>query len=214
LVAEEAEHEIEWINLVYRLFNPNDSALLTLGRHSFVREDGTRGHFLTVTTSIPIESGLTTTLNTDGRDVPLVVWTTHPAVATRIPYAVARRKLSDDPDLQAVATSFLNRPDDWTRTSKVVELVEVRCGGQIPKAWVSRRKRELLSWTANSFPEAGGTGRHARPDFRAPPKPMPLREGQQIARDVLSHWLGTALDEASLHIKPAAVSHDDDLDLC
>jgi hypothetical protein len=64
LVAEEAEREIERINLVYRLFNPNDSALLTLGPHSFVREDGTRSHFLTVTTSIPIESGLTTTLNT------------------------------------------------------------------------------------------------------------------------------------------------------
>jgi hypothetical protein len=90
-----------------------------------------------------------------------------------------------------VATAFLNHPEDWTRIANVVELIEVKCGGKIPEYWISRSKRKLLGRTANSFQEAGGTGRHARPDFQAPPKPMPLREGQQIAHDVLSKWLGT-----------------------
>jgi len=49
LVADEAEREIDRINLVYGLFNPNDRTLLRLGAHSFVREDGTPGHFLQVT---------------------------------------------------------------------------------------------------------------------------------------------------------------------
>jgi hypothetical protein len=63
LVVDEAELEIDRINLVYGLFNPNDRALLTIGAHSFVREDGTQGHFLQVTTSSPIEHGLTTRQN-------------------------------------------------------------------------------------------------------------------------------------------------------
>jgi hypothetical protein len=192
-VADEAKREIDRINLAYGLFNPNDRALLTIGAaHSFTREDGTPGHFLQLTASIPIEIGLTTRQDVDGKEVLLVQWTPHAASATRMPYAVARRKLSDDPDLHAVAGSFLNRPDDWTRLAKVLELIEIRSGGQIPKAWVSRKKLKLLRRTANSFAEAGSTGRHARPDFGPPPNPMPIREAQQIARDILSKWLRSA----------------------
>src|SRR5882724_3252853 len=124
-VADEAEHEIDRINLAYALFNPNDRALLTIGAHSFIREDGTPGHFLQVTANIPIELGLTTRQNVDGKEVPLVQWTPHAASAMRMPYAVARQKLSDDPLLHAVARSFFNRPDDWTRLANVLELIEV-----------------------------------------------------------------------------------------
>jgi hypothetical protein len=192
LVADEAEREIDRINLVYGLFNPNDRALLTIGAHSFIREDGTQVHFLQVNASIPFEFGLTTRQDVDGKEVPLVQWTPYATSAMRMPYAVARRKLSDDPLLDAAARSFWNRPDDWTRIEKVLELIEIRCGGKIPHAWVSGTKRKLLGQTANSTAEAGGTGRHARPAYRAPPKPMPLREAQQIAHHVLSEWLKSA----------------------
>jgi len=191
-VADEAEREIDRINLAYGLFNPNDRALLTIGAHSFLRDDGTSGHFLRVTASILIELGLTTRHDVDGKEVPLAQWTPHAVSAMRMPYAVARGKLSDDPDLHAVARSFWDRPDDWTRLAKVLELIKIRCGGQIPKAWISRTKLELLRRTANSFAEAGSTGRHARPDFEAPPNPMPLREAQRRAHDVLCQWLRSA----------------------
>jgi hypothetical protein len=192
LVADEAEREIDRINLVYGLFNPNDRALLTIGAHSFIREDGTQGHFLQVTASIPLEHGLTTTQDVDGKEVPLVQWTPYAASAMRMPYAVARRKLSDDPLLHAAARSLWNRPDDWTRIEKVLDLIEIRCGGKIPQAWVSGKKRELLRRTANSYAEAGGTGRHARPHYLPPTKPMSLKEAGQIAHHVLSEWLKSA----------------------
>ena len=192
LVVDEAELEIDRINLVYGLFNPSDRALLTIGAHSFVREDGTQGHFLQVTTSSPIEHGLTTRQNVDGKQVSHVQWTPYAASAMRMPYAVARRKLSDDPLLQAAARSFRNRPYDWTRIEAVLELIEIKCGGKIPRGWVSKKKRELLRRTANSTAEAGGTGRHARPHYLPPPKPMPLKEARQIADHVLSEWLKSA----------------------
>jgi hypothetical protein len=191
LVVDEAELEIDRINLVYGLFNPNDRALLTIGTHSFVREDGSQGYFVQVTASIPTEHGLTTT----GQDVdgnPLVQWTPYSASAMRMPYAVGRRKLSDDPLLHVAARSFRNRPYDWTRIEAVLELIEIKCGGKIPRAWVSGKKRELLRQTANSTAEAGGTGRHARPHYLPPPKPMPLKEARQIADHVLSEWLKSA----------------------
>jgi hypothetical protein len=109
-----------------------------------------------------------------------------------MPYPVVRRKLSDDPLLHDAARSFWNRPDDWTRIENVLERIETRCGGKIPVAWVSGKKLKRLRATANSSAEAGGTGRHANPKFRAPPKPMPLKEGQQIAHHVLSEWLKSA----------------------
>jgi hypothetical protein len=176
-IVGEAKHEIERINLVYTLYNPNDSALLELGPHSFVREDGTRGHFLLVATRVHAEIGPRATQNSDGKNVPLFL--RHPAVASGVPYAVARRRLSDDPSLQAVTASFLSQPKDWTRITKVIELIEARCNGQIPRTWVSRARRRLLQQTANSFAEAGGTGRHARPDYLAATQPMTLEEGSR-----------------------------------
>jgi hypothetical protein len=191
-VAEEAEREIDRINLAYGLFNPTDRALLTIGAHSFARDDGTTAHFIQVTARIPIEFGLATRQDLNDREAPLVQWTPYAATARRMPYAIARRKLTDDPDLHAVARSFFDNTDDWTRLAKVLELIRIKCGGQIPRAWISRTKLELLTRIANSFAEAGGSGRHADPNFQAPPTPVPLREAHQIALDILSKWLVSA----------------------
>src|SRR5216683_3354728 len=45
LFTDKAQREIEGVNTVCRLFNSNDSELLTLGVPSYLREGGTRVHF-------------------------------------------------------------------------------------------------------------------------------------------------------------------------
>jgi hypothetical protein len=117
----------------------------------------------------------------------------------RMPYAVARRKLSDDPLLHAAAGSFWNRPDDWTRIEKVLERIETRCSGKIPGAWVSKKELKRLRATANSDAEAGGTGRHANPKFRALRKPMPLREAQQISFQVAQERMRQSQSPTGCH---------------
>jgi hypothetical protein len=190
LFTDKAQHKIEWVNTIYRLFNSNDSALLTLGIPSYLRKDGTTIHFQSANFLHQFEFGSTLTRTVEGKEVGVVIWAADTISEGRsIPYAVAHSKLSTDPHLEAVTNAFLNHPDDWTRIANVVELIEKNCGGQIPKTWVSRGKLELLRQTACSIEEAGGTGRHADPKMRAPKRPMPLAEGRQIALSVLRNWL-------------------------
>ena len=143
------------------------------------------------TTSLQMEIGLTASHTlSNGTEVPIVLWS--PPVFVEAPYSEAYQKLSDDPDLEGVVRAFLSRPNDWTRITKVLELVQDRCEGHIPKTWVSSKKLERLDQTATSFPEAGGTGRHARPNYKAPSKPIAITEAEQIARKVLANWLGAS----------------------
>jgi hypothetical protein len=190
LFTDQAQHKIGSVNTVYRVFNSNDSALLTLGiPSSYLRTDGTTVHFQSADFPHQIEFGSTRTRTVEGKEVPVVIWAADTIPEGRsIPYAVAHRKSSTDPHLEAVTNAFLSQPDDWTRIANVVELIEKNCGGQIPKTWVSRGKLELLWQTACSIEEAGGTGRHANPRMRAAKHPMPLAEGRQIALSVLRNW--------------------------
>jgi hypothetical protein len=187
--ADKAQRKIGSVNTVYRVFNSNDSALLTLGTPSYLRTDGTTVRFLSADFPHQIEFGSTITRIVEGKEVRVVIWAADTIPEGRsIPYAVAYRKSSTDPHLEAVTNAFLSQPDDWTRIANVVELIEKNCGGQIPKTWVSRGKLELLWQTACSIEEAGGTGRHANPRMRAAKHPMPLAEGRQIALSVLRNW--------------------------
>jgi hypothetical protein len=188
--TDKAQRKIGSVNTVYRVFNSNDSALLTLGIPSYLRTDGTTVHFQSANFPYQIEFGSTLTRTVEGTEVRVVIWAADAISEGRpIPYAVAHRKSSTDPHLEAVTNAFLSHPDDWTRIANVVELIEKNCGGQIPKTWVSRGKLELLWQTACSIEEAGATGRHADPKMRSPKHPMPLAEGSQIALSVLRNWL-------------------------
>jgi hypothetical protein len=187
-IAAEAEQEISRVNLLYELYNPGQNALLSLGEHYFFTEGRGRNYFLSVAATIQTERGSSRVLEQeDGKKITEIIWTV--PVVTVVPYAAAHRKLCRDPDLETVVAAFLHHPEDWTQIAKVLELVEVRCGGEIPRNWVSRTELELLRRTANSFAEAGRTGRHALPRYRAPDHPMLPRDAQQIARDILHKWL-------------------------
>ena len=190
-VADKAGREIARLNTVYELFNPSDRASLTLGQLSFIIDDGSLRHFLSTAIRSPLETGLTIShVLSEGKEVPVVLWS--PAVFVEAPYSAAYQKLSRDPDLEGVVRAFLAHPSDWTRIAKVLELIQHRCEGQILKTWVSGKQLKRLDRMANSFAEAGGTGRHARPNYKAPPKAMAITEAEQIARKVLSNWLGAS----------------------
>ena len=76
-----------------------------------------------------------------------------------------------------------------TQLCNVIEMVRNDLEIDIPRAWVSHTKLNLMERTAQFRETAGDTARHAKAKGKPPKKPIPLLDAQQIVRQILIRWV-------------------------
>lgn len=97
--------------------------------------------------------------------------------------------LAPDEAIKLALDLFESDADRWTGLYSIIEIVE-RELGEIPGAWISKTKLDLLKRTANSPTVAGRTSRHQNAKGQIPPpKPMPLDVAREHVRSILREFI-------------------------
>jgi hypothetical protein len=192
LVMATARATVQRINLLAQLMGDKDRSepveLFGFPKHK--REDGSFLHLVFVEAIVNVEAGSTMTVQKDGQDVQIAVWLTQeddPAAPLSIPPQFAL-KLAGDPVDEGLVHLFVQQAHDWTVIYKVVEYVRPDLDQSSP-GWISPADLDALKRAANSIQEAGGTGRHARRNFKGHPSPITIDGAAKLARQALLKWL-------------------------
>jgi len=78
----------------------------------------------------------------------------------------------------------------WTDLYVLFEIVESDVGSEMfTHGWISRKKSNLFTSTANSYNILRYEGRHGKDKGDPPSKPMNINEAEILIRDLVSSWL-------------------------
>ena len=166
------------INLVGPLLLPRSQRIsFTL---EYIKNDGAKLHFAfqAFAGASGFAAAAGAALGPDGRPVRAQI----PPIVS-MARAMARQNVAEAVQL------FHARRDDFTQLCNVIEMVRNDLEIDIPRAWVSHTKLNLMERTAQFRETAGDTARHAKAKGKPPKKPIPLLDAQQIVRQILIRWV-------------------------
>ena len=186
-VRREAESVLVLLNGAARLLL-HSTLPIAIGRIVLVRDDGSKGSFVSVSGTIRARARASATATVKRADGVEERFNEADPVAEWVKAGLGNEAIA------RVLKLLATKPLDWKNLYPILEVVESDMGGLKPIAqqgWATRAALKRFKHTANSVFAIGDEARHGTEPTQPPADPMTLSEARSFIETILHNWLRT-----------------------